>query len=589
MRSRVTAEGATVRELLESAAKRHPDAVAVASCAAGGMDALRYREFAEAVDLLARGLVHDGPGGLGLRKGDRVALLAPNGIEWQIADQACLRAGLVVVPLYETVPVADQAFAVADSGARALLAYDAARAERLARFRKETPALEHVATLTPSPSGPTLTSLTAAGRAARERGEPGPAAPTPDDLATIVYTSGTTGRPKGVVLAHGNVAFNVHAVSHIVPLGPGDRTLSFLPLSHSLQRAAEFTFLANGVAIHYARGLDTLPEDLRSVRPTVVVGVPRVWEKAYRAVHARAAAERPWKQRLFRAALAAGERDVAARERGRASRFRDRVVAAFGRRVVFKELHARFGGEVRYLVSGGAPLDAGVERFFLAAGIPLLQGYGLTEAGPILTINRPDAWRVGSVGQPIPGVEVRLEADGEIVGRGPGIARGYWDRAEDTAATFAAGWLRTGDLGHFDADGFLHVTDRKKELLVLSNGKKVAPAPLEKRLEAEPEVRQAVLLGEAKSWCSALVVPEPAAFGDRPLGVLAQDLKVREAIEAAVARLNATLPRHEQVKKVALLDRELTVDGGELTPTLKVKRRVVAERFAKEIEALYAP
>lgn len=581
----MVAAGRTVPELLQHAVAARPEAPALAEC--GKKGALTYRELGEGVELLALGLAD-----MGLRKGDRVGLLGPNRIEWTLADQALMSLGCVVVPLYDTVPPADQAFVLADSGAKALLVHDAGRWGRLAPHRKDLPALADVVVLRPAAGMPTLGALTARGAQARKRDPEAFArawrAVEPMDTATIVYTSGTTGRPKGVVLTHGNIAFNTLSVSGIVDMTRGHSTLSFLPLSHSLQRAAEVVMLANNVAIHYAESLDTVPEDLASVRPTLVVGVPRVWEKAQRAAMAKAAAASPAKRKLFRFALDAGLACVAARDRGERPPLRARLGAAFGRRVVFRPLRERFGGRIAWLVSGGAPLDPEVERFFLAAGIEILQGYGLTEAGPILTINRPEARRSGTVGRPLPGLELRLTEEGEIVARGPGIAQGYWNRPEDTAATFRDGWLHTGDLGHLDADGYLRVTDRKKELLVLSNGKKVPPAPVEKRLEAEPPIEQAVLVGEGKSYCAALVVPAPSAFGDRPLDELAKDPAVLREVEAAVARVNATLPRWEQVKKVALLPRELTVESGELSAKMSVKRRVVAERFRGEIDALFA-
>ncbi|HLE96354.1 MAG TPA: long-chain fatty acid--CoA ligase [Candidatus Thermoplasmatota archaeon] len=582
-------EGGTLPEQFQASLARNPDAPALAArSAAGGWDRWTYRELGEAVACLACGLLEAGVG-----RGDRVAILGPNSMAWHVADQAALHIGAVTVPLYDTVPPAEQAFVLADSGAKVLLVHDAARWARLEPRRVEFPGLVLVAVLEPSTSMLSLPALTASGRAAHEK-DSGLFARawksvTPADVATLIYTSGTTGRPKGVVLTHGNLAFNVATVSTIEPVGPGDVTVSFLPLSHSLQRVAELTFLANGVAIHHARSFESLPQDLLDVRPTILVGVPRVWEKAYRAVVARVEQEPAWKQRVFRATLAAGLEVVRAGDDRRPARLKDRALAAFGRRVVFRPLRERFGGRLRWLVSGGAPLSPDIERFFLAAGIPLLQGYGLTEAAPILTLNFPDDHRTGTVGKPMRGVEVRVAEDGEILGRGPGIARGYWDRPRDTSETFdAEGWLHTGDLGSFDELGFLHVTGRKKELIVKSNGKKLAPEPVEKRLESEPEIHQAVLLGEGRSYCAALVVPNAAAFGGRPPAELADDPEVRVRVDAALKRVNDGLAHHEQVYRVALLDRELTVEGGELTPSLKVKRRVVAERFAKEIERLFS-
>jgi long-chain acyl-CoA synthetase len=420
----------------------------------------------------------------------------------------------------------------------------------------------------------------------------------PDDLATIIYTSGTTGEPKGAMLTHGNIASNVAAGLRVFDLSPTDTQLSFLPLCHIFERMAGlYAMLGGGVTIAYARGLETVAEDAQELRPTILTGVPRFFEKVYARVMENAFALPPLRKVIFHWGLRTG-REVArlrfARRRpGPWLAFRARIAD----RLVGHKIRERVGGRLRFCISGGAPLPPKVMEFFFAVGIPVLEGYGLTETSPVICVNTLGREKPGSVGPPIPGVEVKIGDEGEILTRGPHVMKGYFGNDEATRAAIRDGWFHTGDVGHLDADGYLVITDRLKDLLVTAGGKKVAPQPLEGRLKTSRWIAEAVLLGDHRPYVVALLVPNFVNLetyaknhgwtfsGKDDLVRLPQALAM---YQAEVDALNAGLAPFETVKRFALLTRDLSQEAGELTPTLKVRRRVIQQKFADLIESLYA-
>jgi long-chain acyl-CoA synthetase len=418
----------------------------------------------------------------------------------------------------------------------------------------------------------------------------------PDDLATIIYTSGTTGEPKGVMLTHGNLVSNLRATADTLDLSQDDVALSFLPLSHGFERMVSYVYLFCGVTIVFAESFDTVARDLARVRPTILTGVPRVYEKLHARILETARSAGGSKAAIFRWAVNAGLARAKAVLRGRSPGPLTSLKSAIGDRFVFSAIREKLGGRIRFVASGSAPLDANIMEFFHAIGIPIIEGYGLTETSPILTFNPVNALRVGTVGRAIPGVELRIAEDGEILARGPNIMRGYFNKPEATADVLKDGWFHTGDIGQIDAQGYLTITDRKKDLLVTSGGKKIAPQPIEAVLKRSPLVAEAVLLGDRRKYAAVLIVPDFAALErrlkdlGRPPGPR-QDLIHRPDVLALyqeiIDALNRELSQFERIKIMSLLPAEFTVESGELTPTLKVKRKVVEQKWHDQIEALY--
>jgi long-chain acyl-CoA synthetase len=406
----------------------------------------------------------------------------------------------------------------------------------------------------------------------------------PDHLATIIYTSGTTGEPKGVMLSHRNLVSNMIAGHAIVPVNQDDVSLSFLPLSHSFERLVSYVYLANGVTIVFAESMETVGKDLPVVKPTVITGVPRVYEKFQSRILERGSALPQPRRALFNW----GVKVARAGGRGLQAKLADRLV--------FSKIRESIGGRLRCLVSGSAPLSLDTAQFFAGIGLPITEGYGLTETSPVVTANPMNAPRLGTVGRPIPGVEVRIAEDGEILVRGPNVMVGYHNKPQETSAVLKDGWFHTGDVGALDADGYLSITDRKKDLLVTSGGKKIAPQPIEAILKRSPLVAEALVLGDRRRFASALIVPDFAAL-ERRLKDLGRPAAAREALvrrddvlglyQEIVDGLNRELSQFERIKKFRLLPREFTIESGELTPTVKVKRKAVEQNWARDIDDMY--
>ena len=565
-----------------------------------------WQQMAERVLDVAAGLLE-----LGVSAGDRVALLAATRAEWMEIDLAVLACGALTVPIYPSNLASECGYIVANSDSSIVFVENDTQREKIDRVRAEGFELDgvrqrvHPRTVLSIEGGDDGASLArlmergrAGGAAARAEVERRTAALGRDDLATIVYTSGTTGPPKGVLQTHGNHLAAVEALLGLDIVREGDVDFFFLPLAHSFARLIEYVGLAAGTTTAFARSIDTLAADLASARPHLVPAVPRIYEKLYARIHAVRDGGSRVKQALFDWAVGVG------REQSRHVRDGQPVPAllalqyALANRLVFARIHRLLGGNIRYMTSGGAPLARDIAEFFHAIGILILEGYGLTETTPVLTVNRPDRFRFGTVGLPLDCCEVRIAHDGEILGRGANVARGYYRRPEETAESWdATGWFHTGDIGEFDADGFLRITDRKKDLIKTSGGKYVAPQKIENLLKLQPHISQAVVIGDQRKYCVALLTLDADAMAAwaRETGgsattpaALATDPAVRALVEREVAAVNAQLASFESVKRFDILPGELTVEDGALTPSLKVKRKVVAERFEREIAALYA-
>lgn len=542
---------------------------------------------------------------LALAPGARVAILSENRPEWALADAACLTARFVDVPIYPTLTPPQMAFMLRDAGAAAIFVSSRHQLARIQSIRDQLPDLRHVIVFDGEDDADgdviSLATFEARGdalRAAAPDWESQALRASPDDLATLIYTSGTTGEPRGVMLSHGNIASNVAAAMTAFELTSADECLSFLPLCHIFERmAGYYCMLAAGAVINYATNVDSVAAELVEVRPTVLMSVPRLYEKIHDRVVERVQQSGAVSQRLFAWARGVGDRRVAAQLAARPLSVVDASAWRVADTLVFAKLRQRTGGRIRFCVSGGAPLNPDICRFFLAAGITLLEGYGLTETSPVIAVNTMSCLRPGTVGPPLPGVGVRIAADGEILARGPGIMRGYWNRADATAdAVDADGWFHTGDIGAIDEDGYLRITDRKKDLIKTSGGKYIAPQPIEAALRQNRFIASAVMLGDGRRFPIMLLVPDfdvlrawmtgkGMAYTDADTAV--EVLAVREKIEREARKSLRDLAQFEAPKKFLILSHDFSIESGELTPTLKVKRRIVAERYRDEIAALY--
>ena len=541
---------------------------------------------------------------LGLVAGDRVAILSENRVEWAFSDWACLTLGLADVPIYPTLPAEQVPHILNDSGAVAMLVSNAAQAEKVASVRGSVPGLRHIVVFDEAARAHgdlTLAELEARGAAldsaeAAARWQAKAMAVRPGDLATLIYTSGTTGLPKGVMLTHDNLYSNVCAGRTKIPFGGDDVALSFLPLSHVFERTGDYLFWATGTSIAYAESIDTVPINMQEVRPTLCMSVPRLYEKMYARILEDALSGGTIKKQIFFRARHVAERWADERLAGRTPSGLLVWQYALAQRLVFSKLKARTGGRLRYFVSGGAPLAPEINKFFFAAGLVILEGYGLTETSPVIAVNTPDNFRIGSVGKAVDGVEIAIAADGEILTRGPHVMAGYFGNPVATAeAIDADGWFHTGDIGQLE-DDFLRITDRKKDIIVTAGGKNIAPQPIENQVKTNKYVSQAVMIGDKRKFPVLLVVPNWDQL-ERWAGYkniiwtqrsqLLEMPTIRAKMEQEVRGEFAGLASFETPKKIALLEHDFSVERGELTPTLKVKRRVVDARYKPLINSLY--
>ncbi len=542
---------------------------------------------------------------LGLSRGDRVAILSENRPEWAIADYACLTAGLADVPIYPTLPAEQMVHILNDSGAVAMFVSSPDQAAKVARIRPDVPALKTVISFcTPAPVGCDITMSDFIAQGAKvdfaERAASWKAAALgtqPDDLATLIYTSGTTGLPKGVMLSHDNLYSNVFASLQVLDPKDDDVALSFLPLSHIFERmAGHYMLFAGGCTIAYAESIDAVAANLGEVRPTILSSVPRIYEKLYARIMEGGNSGSGLKKSIFHWSLgvadAWADAYLAKRDPGALLAWKYSVA----QKLVFSKIKARLGGRLRVACSGGAPLASTINKFFVAAGLTLVEGYGLTETSPVISVNRLNNIRVGTVGELIAGVEVAIAADGEILTRGPSVMKGYYRNPEATReAIDADGWFHTGDIGAMQ-DGFLRITDRKKDIIVTAGGKNIAPQPIENTVVTNAFVSQAVMIGDKRKFPVMLVVPSwdqverwatHKGIDTSNRAAMLVNPQVIEKLDREVRSEMTGLAKFESPKKIALLEHEFTIDGGELTPSLKVKRRVINEKYKGVIDALY--
>ncbi len=567
-----------------------------------------WEEVATAVRETAAGLVE-----LGITPGQKVAILASTRPEWMEADLAVYACAGVSVPIYQSNLPHECGYILANSESRVCFVENAKQLEKIRTAQREgfeldgtrcAVEMERMILMDGDPDADdvvTLREVRARGRAALERLEETLAARMAglgrDDLATIVYTSGTTGPPKGVMQTHGNHLASLEAVGAIDLAREGEIDFLFLPLAHSFARMLEYYGLWVGTTTAFASSIDALAQEIAEVQPHVIPSVPRIFEKIYARIMSTRESSGAVKQALFDWAVGVGrERSLAEQER-RPVPLLVWAQAAVADALVFSRIRQVLGGRVRLMVSGGAPLAREIMEFFHAAGILILEGYGLTETTPTLTVNRPDHFKFGTVGPAIDGVTLKIAEDGEILAKGPNIAQGYYHRPEATAESWDRdGWFHTGDIGEIDADGFLRITDRKKDLIKTSGGKYVAPQNIENLLKTQPHISQAVVIGDNRKYCVALVtvdLDEVERFAQtqrlevKDRGTLVQHPKIVELIEAEVQTVNQQLASYESIKYFRILDRDFAQETGELTPSLKVKRKVVTERFRALIDEIY--
>jgi long-chain acyl-CoA synthetase len=569
---------------------------------AGAWAPLSAADFGERTQGLAMGLAL-----LGVDRDDRVAILSENRPEWPMTDFATLALGALSVPIYTSYLAPQVEYILRDSLAKVVVVSSAVELQKVVDVRDRCPELKHVIVLDHVPwSGGKATpfvTVVQKGLAAL-RADPGAfeervSSVLPGDLATMIYTSGTTGEPKGAILTHDNFVSNVVSCSALFDVTRDTIALSFLPLSHVFERMVDYLYFSRAATITYAESIDKLSENFVEVKPHCFAAVPRVYEKMLMRVQTAVENAPALRRAIFSWSLSTGIRRLAAVGAGKAPGFLLRLKFALADRLVFRKIKARLGGRFRFAISGGAPLARDVAEFFWAAGNEVYEGYGLTETSPVLACNRPGEWRLGTVGRAIPGVTLRLAPDGEVLAKGPNVMEGgYWRKPDETANVFdAEGWFLTGDIGSFDEDGFLTLTDRKKEILINAYGKNIAPAPIEAALRSVRYVSSAVLIGDRRKFLSALIVPnfeklEAWALSSgvkyRDRDALVKDPKVLSLVKQAIDILNGDEPHERQIRAFALLKDDFTIEGGELTPTMKVKRRVIAEKYKDVIDRMYA-
>jgi len=575
--------------LFLSRAAERPERPFLWSRAGTGWTPITWGEAARQVARLAEGLRH-----LGIADGDRVALIAENRPEWMIADLAIMAAGAITVPAYTTYTAEDYRHVLDNSGTRAVIVSTIALARRVLPAANQVSSIETIIVMEPVSAlqanadihawDAVLASAVenAEGTVARRIADI-----APDATACLIYTSGTGGVPKGVMHSHANILANCHGAGLLLAeYGLGDEVfLNFLPLTHAYEHTAGMMFpISLGAEIYFAKGAETLAADMAEVRPTVMTAVPRLCETLHRRILQGVERTGGWRATLFHRALALGAKRY---ETSGALTLTDRLVDRLLDRLVRAKISARFGGRLKAFVSGGAPLSPEVGRFFVALGINLLQGYGQTEAGPVISVNPPGRIRLGTVGPALDGTELRIAEDGEILVRGPSVMTGYWNDPEATAKAVRDGWLHTGDVGGLDADGFLTITDRKRDILKTTGGEMISPQRIEGFLTLEEEIAQAIVLGDGKSYLAALIVPDETLLERHPAGDETADAALHKAVMAVVDRVNTRLAGIERVRRVAVLREAFTVANGQMTPTLKIKRHMIRVAYAEIIEGLY--
>ena len=562
---------------------------------------ITYSDLRSRVETFAHGLA-----ALGIERGDRVAIVSENRPEWVIADQAIVALGAIDVPLYPTMTSKQIEFIFNDAGVKLAIVSNQFQLNKVMRAYPDINSLEKVILIAekgPIPEPDTVGYSWVMEEGERYRKEhPTMLAESirnvkPEDLLTIIYTSGTTGVPKGVMLTHNNLVSNVIASAQMILMGPTDTMLSFLPLSHTFERmAGYYTGMACGVTIAYAESVDTVRDNMLEVHPTIVTTVPRLFERIYSRVIKQVDAGSPLKKKIFYWGIDVGHRYASGARKGSIPIFL-RLQRAVANALVYSKLRERTGGHMRFFVSGGAALGREFGEFFEAVGLPIIEGYGLTESSPVISVNEVQRYKFGTVGHVIPGVEVRIAEDGEILARGPNIMKGYYNNEEATRqAIDQDGWLHTGDIGMIDPEGFLHITDRKKHLFVSSGGKNIAPQPIENLFLSSKYIEQFMLVGDRRMFLTALIVPDFDSLKEyadsrnieyTSVADLVKDPAINELIDDEINGIQKDLANYERVRRFTLLEKQFSIEEGELTPTQKVRRKVIEERYGHLIDNMY--
>jgi long-chain acyl-CoA synthetase len=565
---------------------------------AEGWQAITAREMLRRVAGLSKAL-----GELGIKSGDRVAILAPNCPEWHIADFAIQGVGAVTVPIYFNESLDRLAYIMNDSGARIIFTSGEAQARKIAECRDRLGPLEHAIAVAPLSDlhGDVLryeTLIATAGDADISEYRKRAAEISASQLLTIIYTSGTTGEPKGVMLTQSNVSSNVVDSLEAYDFSPEDLALSFLPLAHIYERTVDYGYLFRGVPIAYVEQIESVPQAFLELKPTCAAAVPRFFEKIYASILDKGRREAGLKRKIFDWSLRVAQESIPWRAYGKNPSIWTRQRWQIADRIVYSKIRAGLGGRIRYFFSGGAPLAPELSEFFWSVNLPVLQGYGLTETAPVVASNVPKKYKVGTVGLPISHVEVRIAADGEILVKGPCVMQGYYHKPEETREVLTSdGWFSTGDIGRLDAEGYLIITDRKKELLKTAAGTFVAPAPIENLLQQSPFITNAIVVGDKRKFVSVLIVPNFAGIENEARkqnkdfsgpAQMISDAWVRDLLSREIERLTASLAQYEKPKRFALIEQDFTFASGELTYTLKIKRRVIEDRYKDVIARLYA-
>lgn len=563
----------------------------------GAFHPISTNEFRDRVVYFALGLRE-----LGVTEGQRLLLLSENRPEWHITDFACHLLGVVMVPVFPTLIAEQVEYIINDSGAEVVVVSGGVQLQKIRQIRDRIEKVKHTIVVEADEKADDAVSFHSVVAGGREQDETGFVARAtslakPDMLATIIYTSGTTGVPKGVMLSHKNFVSNMLGCSSLLEMNPDDLGLSFLPISHSFERTVDYVYFYRGVSIVYSANIEALAADIEEARPTLMANVPRFYDKVKAGIEAAVERDGGIKKKFFYWALATGRKAAAHRLELSRPDFLLRIKHAVANRLVFGKIRQRMGGRIRYFISGGAPLSAEVGLFFESVGLRILEGYGLTETSPVIAINPGELPRFGTVGKILQDVEVKIAEDGEVLVKGPNIMIGYYNMPAETEEVMSDGWFHTGDIGRLDAAGYLCITDRKKQIIVTSVGKNIAPQAIEQTVERSKYVEQVLLVGDQRRFISALIVPDFAqlkmfaqqnGLSDVSPANLIREQAVLDLIQSELDGQQTGLSHYEQIRRFSLLAEPFTIENGQLTPTMKVKRKVVLEKYADLIEAMYA-
>ncbi|MDE0398335.1 MAG: long-chain fatty acid--CoA ligase [Candidatus Poribacteria bacterium] len=583
----------TLISMFEGAVQQYGNKPALAHKPRGGTyEDISYTELDASVAAFSKGL-----NALGVEKNDRVAILSENRPEWAITDFGSLKVGAVTVPMFSTLTAAQVGYILKDSGAKIICVSTEKQLEKVSAIRDEVPTLEQII-IFDTIEDETPEGVIQFDAVCELAGEATDSAASEDDIATIIYTSGTTGNPKGVMLTHANFISNVEACKSLIDVSESDVLLSFLPLSHVFERlGGHYVPLFSGAKIAYAESTFTVAQNMKEIAPTVMLSVPRLYETMHERILRAVQEGSSLKQKIFHWGVSVGSAVSSAIQQGKNPSAILRLQQGIADKLVFAKLKEATGGRLRFFVSGGAALPQSIAEFFHAAGILILEGYGLTETSPVISMNHPGKWKFGTVGAQVPGIEVQIAEDGEILTRGPHVMKGYFNNDTATAEVIdAEGWFHTGDIGIIDADGFVKITDRKKNIIVLSNGKNVAPQPIESELVRSPFISQVMVIGSERKNLAALIVPNFDALKawasensieTDDLSAMLEAREVQQHIQSEIRSRLTDFADFEQVRRFTLFEKEFSQEADEMTPTLKLKRNVIIEKYGDAIDGMY--